>query len=188
MLDGVDLTGMSSDRRARRGLARSFQRNSTFPDMTVAESLTVAVALARGLTWSMIRPVAGRRDVAASVHEIAATIGVADVLDVVVDELSYGTQRQLEIGLALASAPRLLMLDEPTAAMSPEETQRVQTLIACLPRQLTVVIIEHDMDVVFSIADRVTVLDRGEILAEGTPAEIKASNLVQARYLGGLPS
>lgn len=184
-LDGRDISTLSPDARARHGLARSFQRNSTFPDMTVGEGLIAAVALAQGLTWKMLRTMASYGDVTRTAFEIAASVGVRDLVNVPARELSYGAQRQLEIGLALASNPRLLMLDEPTAGMSPDETERMLALIAGLPRSLTIVMIEHDMGVVFSFADRITVLDQGAILAEGSPAEIHASKVVQSRYLGG---
>ena len=186
LLDGADVTRLSPDRRARRGLARAFQRNSCFAEMTVAENLAVAVAVAAGLTWSLFRPLAGRRALHARVREVAEAVGVADALDTAVGELAYGTQRQLEIGVALAGRPRLVMLDEPTAGMSPGETERICALIAGLPRDLTLLVVEHDMDVIRRLVDEITVLDRGAVLARGTPAEIQASALVQERYLGGL--
>ena len=119
------------------------------------------------------------------VEAIAAAVGIGEWLELPARRLSYGTQRQLEVGLSLASAPRVLLLDEPTAGMSPEETRRIQALIASLPRTLTIVIIEHDMDVVFSLADRITVLDTGSVLMRGTPHEVRASAAVRNRYLGG---
>src|SRR5262249_16769483 len=120
----------------------------------------------------------------AEAEEIAAKVGLADVLDAPVRHLSYGSQRQLEVALALACRPRVLLLDEPTSGMSPEETARMHALIAGLPRTLTVIVIEHDMDIVLDLADRVIVLDYGRVLAQGTPAEIRASAIVRERYLG----
>ena len=185
-LDGADITRLAPDRRARRGLARAFQRNSCFADMTVGENLAVAVAVASGLTWSMIRPLSGRSALHARVREVAEAVGVADVLATPVAVLGYGTQRQLEIGVALAGRPRVVLLDEPTAGMSPGETDRICALIAGLPRDLTLLIVEHDMDVIRRLVDEITVLDGGAVLARGTPAAIQASALVQARYLGGV--
>ncbi|WP_376093693.1 ABC transporter ATP-binding protein [Roseomonas sp. CCTCC AB2023176] len=185
-LDGEPITRQSPDARARRGLARSFQRNSTFPGMTVAQTLAVSATVASGRGWNMLRPLARLSDVHERVRRAAEAVGVADLLHVPDAALSHGTRRQVEIGVALASEPRLLMLDEPTAGMSPEETARISRLVASLPRSLTLVIIEHDMELVFGIADRVTVLDAGSILAQGTPEEIRSSALVQARYLGGI--
>ncbi len=111
-------------------------------------------------------------------------LGLQDELDTVVKHLSYGTQRQLEIGLALTLRPKVLMLDEPTSGMSPDETRAMQQLIAGLPDELTVLIIEHDMDVVFELAERITVLDYGSVLLEGTPAEIRGSDEVRRTYFG----
>ena len=122
------------------------------------------------------------------VETIAASVGINEWLELPARLLPYGSQRQLEVGLSLASASRVLLLDEPTAGMSPEETKRIQVLIASLPRTITIVIIEHDMDVVFSLADRITVLDAGAILMQGTPQEVRASSAVRARYLGGAPA
>ena len=183
-LDGKDLSHLPPERRTRLGLSRSFQRNSCFPDMTVAENLMAAVVLAERLEWRFFPSVMHFPATREQVETIAAAVGISEWLEVPARQLSYGTQRQLEVGLSLASAPRVLLLDEPTAGMSPEETKRIQALIAGLPRTLTMIIIEHDMDVVFGLADRVTVLDAGSILMQGTPQEVRASAAVRARYLG----
>ena len=114
----------------------------------------------------------------------AEAVGLTDRLDAPAGTLSYGEQRQLEIGVALATRPKLLLLDEPTAGMSPEETQRMTDLLAGLPREITLLTIEHDMDVVFTLADRITVLHYGEVLAEGTAAEVRADPRVYEVYLG----
>jgi branched-chain amino acid transport system ATP-binding protein len=117
-------------------------------------------------------------------RDLAGEIGLGDALATPVRHLSYGSQRQLEVALALASRPKVLLLDEPTSGMSPDETARMHDLIAGLPRSLTVIVIEHDMDLVLSFADRIAVLDYGRVLAQGTPAEIRASDIVRERYLG----
>lgn len=186
-LAGRDITRLRPDQRARRGLARSFQKNSCFAAMTVRQNLAVASLLAPPLgARRLSRWVAPPASVGDAVAEVAAAVGCEEMLDQVVSTLSYGTQRQLEVGLALAGQPQVLLLDEPTAGMSPEETRRMQALVARLPRALSVLIIEHDMDVIFGLAERITVLDRGEVLLVGTPDEVRRSHLVRARYLGDL--
>jgi branched-chain amino acid transport system ATP-binding protein len=184
-LENQDIGKLPPERRTRLGLSRSFQRNSCFLDMTVAENLATAVVLAERLEWRIAPSVSHFPAVRKRVETIAALVGIGEWLEFPAHLLSYGTQRQLEVGLSLASAPRVLLLDEPTAGMSPEETGRIQALIASLPRTLTIVIIEHDMDVVFSLADRITVLDTGSVLMQGTPHEVRASAVVRNRYLGG---
>jgi len=186
LLDGEKLVGIPPHRVARRAVCYVAQEKALFADMTVGENLAVAVAVASGLTWSMIRPLSGRSALHARVREVAEAVGVADVLATPVAVLGYGTQRQLEIGVALAGRPRVVLLDEPTAGMSPGETDRICALIAGLPRDLTLLIVEHDMDVIRRLVDEITVLDGGAVLARGTPAAIQASALVQARYLGGV--
>ena len=184
LLGGADVTRDGPDGRARRGLARSFQRNSLFPEMTVAAALMTASAIADGgaaAFWRRFDRDPARADAAAA---IAARVGLADQLGALSGNLAYGAQRQLEIGLALATRPSVLLLDEPTAGMSPEETRAMLALLAGLPRTITILVIEHDMDVVFDLAERVTVLDYGAVLLEGTPADIRASDVVRRRYLG----
>jgi branched-chain amino acid transport system ATP-binding protein len=187
-LDHQNLGHLPPERRTRLGLSRSFQRNSCFPDLTVAENLAAAVSLAERIEWRIAPSVTRFPVVREKVQIIAASVGINEWLELPARLLPYGSQRQLEVGLSLASAPRVLLLDEPTAGMSPEETKRIQVLIASLPRTITIVIIEHDMDVVFSLADRITVLDAGAILMQGTPQEVRASTVVRARYLGGAPA
>ncbi len=183
-LAGRDVTRLPPDRRVMAGLARSFQRNNLFLGMTVAESLATAVALRSGESRVFWRPFAGARAMHERAAQLAESVGLADRLRTEVRHLSYGSQRQLEIALALAAQPRLLLLDEPTAGMSPEETKSMQRLIAGLPRDLTLLLIEHDMDVVFEMAERITVLDYGKVLVQGTPDEIRRSAVVKQIYLG----
>jgi len=183
-LAGRDITRLSPDRRVMAGLARSFQRNNLFLGMTVAESLATAVAMRSGESRVFWRSFARATAVHAKAERLAESVGIADRLHTLVRHLSYGSQRQLEIALALAAEPTLLLLDEPTAGMSPEETRSMQRLIAGLPRELTVLLIEHDMDVVFDVAERITVLDYGKVLVQGPPAEIRASAIVRQIYLG----
>jgi branched-chain amino acid transport system ATP-binding protein len=152
--------------------------------MSVAESLATAVALRSGESRVFWRSFARAPGVHEQAARLAESVGLADHLPTSVRHLSYGSQRQLEIALALAAEPRLLLLDEPTAGMSPEETKSMQRLIAGLPRALTVLLIEHDMDVVFDVAERITVLDYGKVLVQGPPAEIRRSAIVRQIYLG----
>ena len=183
-LTGMDVTRTPPDRRARLGLGRSFQRNNLFADLTVRENLSIACAIAQRVCHVAWKPLARHREVHASAEARAVALGLGDVLDTVVRQLSYGTQRQLEIAMALALEPKLLLLDEPTAGMSPEETAAMQAMIAALPRSLTLLVIEHDMEVVFGLADRITVLDYGKVLLQGEPREVRDSDLVRSRYLG----
>ena len=183
-LAGVEVTRDPPDRRARRGLARSFQRNNLFTDLTVRENLAIACAIAHRVSHVAWKSFARHRAVHESAEERAEALGLGDVLDTVTGHLSYGTQRQLEIALALALAPKILLLDEPTAGMSPEETAAMRETIAALPPSLTLLVIEHDMEVLFDLADRVTVLDYGKVLLQGDPREIRDSDIVRSRYLG----
>jgi branched-chain amino acid transport system ATP-binding protein len=183
-LDGRDVTRLSPDARARAGLTRSFQKNNLFPDLTVRANLALALAIGRrwgAVFWRRFERMPGLGE---EVERIARMIRIADFLDQPVHALPYGTQRQLEIGLALAIQPKVLLLDEPTAGMSAEETRAMTGLIASLPREIALLVIEHDMDVVFGIAERIIVLDYGSVLIDGTPAEVRASDEVRRRYLG----
>ncbi|HVM78317.1 MAG TPA: ABC transporter ATP-binding protein [Stellaceae bacterium] len=183
-LAGKDITALPPNARARAGLTRSFQKNNLFLDLTVRENLALALAIgerAGTVFWRRFERVPG---LLARAEALAERVRLADVLGIPVRALPYGTQRQLEVGLALGIEPKVLLLDEPTAGMSAEETRAMTSLIAGLPREIAVLVIEHDMEVVFEIAERVTVLDYGRILAEGTPQEVRATEAVRRRYLG----
>ena len=184
-LDGADITRLTVDARARAGLARSYQKNNPLPGLTVRENLSLAAATARRRTASLLRDGFADPAVRETVAETAARVGLADLLDAPVDALPYGPRRQLEVGLALATRPRVLMMDEPTSGVGPEMVAAFHRLLHALPRELTVLIIEHDMDLAFDIADRVTVLNHGEVVFEGPPAEARASALLREIYLGG---
>ncbi len=184
LLAGRDVTRQPPDARARAGLTRSFQKNNLFPDLTVRDNLAIALAIGArhgSIFWRRFDRLPG---LARQAEDLAERIRLVEVLDQPVRVLPYGTQRQLEVGLALAIAPKVLLLDEPTAGMSAEETQAMTALIASLPRDIAILIIEHDMEVVFEIAERITVLDYGRVLIEGTPAEVRASEIVRRRYFG----
>jgi branched-chain amino acid transport system ATP-binding protein len=183
-LEGEPIEGLSQHAVARRGVSRSFQRNNLFPKLAVLENLRLAAAARAPGTWDLLGRLERRRGPLDRAREVAEIVGLSDRLASPAGLLSYGEQRQLEVGVALATSPRLLLLDEPTAGMSPEETQRMTRMLEALPRDVTLLIIEHDMDVVGSLADRVTVLHYGEVLTEGTFAEVKADPRVYEVYLG----
>ena len=184
VFDGEVITGLSPHAVARRGLARSFQRSNLFPGLSVLESLRLAAASRERGSYDLLGSVRRLAGPLARAHQTAEVIGLAGRLAAPAGRLSYGEQRQLEIGLALATAPTLLLLDEPTAGMSPEESRRMTELLLGLPRAMTLLIIEHDMDVVFSLADRITVLHGGAVLADGSPEAVRADPRVYEVYLG----
>jgi branched-chain amino acid transport system ATP-binding protein len=184
VFDGRPLAGLSPHRVARRGISRSFQRTNLFPRLSVLENLRLAAAVGERGSWSVLGSVDRLSAARRRAQEVADAVGLTARLAKEAGRLSYGEQRQLEVGVALATSPKLLLLDEPTAGMSPEETQRMTRLLAALPREVTMLIIEHDMDVVFSLADRITVLHYGEVLAEGAPDAVRADPRVYEVYLG----
>ena len=183
-LDGVDVTGLPPHRLAARGLARTFQRNNLFLGLSVRENVRLAVQARRGVARQLWVPAASLTEVAAEADRVLAELGLADRAGMVVRDLSYGEQRQLEVAIALATGPRVLLLDEPTAGMSPAETAAMVQTIARLPAEMTLLIIEHDMDVVFALADRIMVLHYGEVLAEGAPEAVKGNPGVAEVYMG----
>ena len=183
-LDGRSLNGASPDARARAGLARSFQRNNLFEGLTVRENLALACALKHRIGHVFWRRTGSFTVLNEEAEANAVRLGLADHLGQRVSTLDYGTQRQLEIGLALVQEPLVLLLDEPTAGMSPEETSGILGMLSSLPATLTLLIIEHDMDVIFGLAERITVLDYGRVLLEGSPTEVRGSDEVRRRYLG----
>jgi ABC-type branched-subunit amino acid transport system ATPase component len=183
LLGGEDITRLKPEARVRRGLVRTFQINQLFADLTPLETLalTVGERLGEGTTW--YRPVGGDA-LAREVDAVATRFGLADVLDVHTDTLPYGKQRLLEIAVAFAWAPRVLLLDEPAAGVPAAERQDILDAIAALPADVSVMLVEHDMDLVFSFAKRISVLVDGALLTEGTPEEIAADPRVRAVYLG----
>ena len=184
--EGQDITALPPEARVRRGMARTFQITEIFPELSVADNIRVAVEIAAGFR---LRPWLGaeaRAAVAGRVAELLEMGGLADKSDMRAGALSHGDQRAAEIMMSLALRPRLLMLDEPTAGMGDQETYDIARLIRRLHRRegLTIMLIEHDMRVVFNLADRIMVLAEGRVLAEGAPQEIADSDKVQAAYLG----
>ena len=186
VLDGHDVTNLSPARRVWRGLARTFQITEVFPRLTVGENLQISVEVAAGFRLRIGLSAAERLKVRQRADELLEWSGLARNVGRAVGELSHGDQRTVEIMMALALNPRLLLLDEPTAGMGEKETYEIAQLIRRLHREkgLAIVLIEHDMRLVLRMADRVMVLDRGAVLADGAPAEIVANEMVQAAYLG----
>jgi branched-chain amino acid transport system ATP-binding protein len=184
LVEGRDVTRLDATSRARIGVSRSFQRNNLFPELTVRENLALACALRSRQTRIFWRSMRGLSQTESEAREVAAQVGLTDALDMPVRAMSYGSQRQLEVALALALQPRVLLLDEPTSGMSPEETAQMHKLLAGLPRALTIILIEHDMDIVLDFADHIVVLDYGRVLDQGSPDSIRASQIVRDRYLG----
>ena len=180
-LGGEDVTGRRPHELARRGVARMYQRNELFDPLPARDNVAMAVAAAAGPYRPFRAPPASELDAA---DELLERVGLGGRGAVAARALSHGERRQLELAVALAQRPRLLLLDEPTAGMSPAETARIATLIASLDRALTVVIVEHDMDVVFRLAERITVLHEGRVIAEGSPAQVRGDTLVNEVYLG----
>lgn len=166
------------------GLARSFQITNLFPGLSVYENLRFGIMRRHGLQYTFWKPVSRSRVVADETEHLMAQLRLTAHRDTLGGELSYSEQRSLEIGMALASDPHVLMLDEPMAGMSREETEYTVGLIRELTRGRTLMIVEHDMDVVFSLSDRISVLVYGQIIATGTPDEIRANPQVQEAYLG----
>jgi branched-chain amino acid transport system ATP-binding protein len=183
---GEDVSGLRPHQRVARGMARTFQITEIFPELSVAENLRVAVEIAAGFRLRPWLSAREKADVRERIGELIERVGLASKAHRSVGELSHGDQRAVEIGLALALKPRLLLLDEPTAGMGDQETYEITALMHRLHRDAaqTIVLIEHDMRVVFHLADRITVLDQGGVLAEGTPREIAENDAVQAAYLG----
>ncbi len=183
-LDRHDVTSWSASRRARAGVAKTFQHASLFTSLTVLDNVALAAQRASGHGMR----VRTRADRCAGVDEASldclAQVGLADRRTTPVRELSHGERRQLEVAVALATRPRVLLLDEPTAGMSAAESGRFAELVESLPTEVTVLIIEHDLDVVFRLASRVTVLHLGQLLADGPAEQVRADEAVQRAYLG----
>jgi branched-chain amino acid transport system ATP-binding protein len=186
VFDDQDITMLPSARRVWRGIARTFQITEVFPELTVRENLRIAVESASGFRLRLWQSKDEGEEVSARVAELLQMSGLTQKADRLVGELAHGDQRANEIMMALALRPRLLLLDEPTAGMGDQETYDITQLIRKLHRdqKLTIVLIEHDMRVVFHLADRIMVLAEGKMLAEGTPQEIAKNEAVQAAYLG----
>ena len=183
-LDARDITGLAPRRIWRMGVGRTFQITATFASMTVRENVQMALISHHHRLWRSLRP--ARRLFVAEAEALLGPVGMAEQAERAAGELAYGDLKRLELAIALAHAPRLLLMDEPTAGMAPAERGGLMALARRLAnaRDIAVLFTEHDMDVVFGIADRILVLDRGRLIAEGSGAEIRADPRVRAIYLG----
>ncbi len=187
VFDGQDITGTPAHRIAHLGIARSFQRTNIFPALSLLDNVWIA-AFARGRSW---RGLAWRRtDCYPEITERALAalgdVGLQEQARQPAREISHGEQRQLELAIALAAAPRLLLLDEPAAGLSPDETRKMVALVRRLKARYTIVLIEHKMDIIMGVSDRVSVMHFGSVIAEGSPAEIQRNAEVRRAYLGGM--
>ncbi len=181
---GADVTRKKHYERVRAGLARSHQITSIFRRFSVLDNLALAVQARSGSSFSFWKPVAAEAALFDEARAIAAEIGLGDRTQTLAGNLAHGEQRALEVGLALATRPKLLLLDEPMAGMGPEESQRMIALIGRVRAHATMLLVEHDMDAVFRLADRITVLVNGRVLATGKPEEIRGDRQVRQAYLG----
>ncbi len=183
-LAGENITRLSPDQRVKRGLSRTFQINTLFPHLTPLEAVTLAVCERRGIADRWFKPLTAQHDAVAEAHALLARLKLADVRARLTRELAYGRQRLLEIALALAARPRVLLLDEPAAGIPAAESVELFEVIAGLPRDISILFIEHDMRLVMRFAERITVMVAGEILVEGSPREIAEDARVRAVHLG----
>jgi len=184
LLDGEDVTDLSQAARARRGIARTFQINQLFRGLSVLDNVCLAVGERTGACNNLWRAAGARRETADEALELLEALRIADDALRPVSELAYGRQRLVEIAIALGQRPRVLLLDEPAAGVPSAESHVILDVIDALPRDIAVLIIEHDMDVVFRFAQRITVLVAGAVLTQGTPREIAADERVRSTYLG----
>jgi branched-chain amino acid transport system ATP-binding protein len=182
-LDGEDITSLSAHERVHRGLARSYQITNVFPRFGALDNIALAIQARDGSSFRFWRPVERETHLAEEARRLLDRVGLAGRAAVPAAQLAHGEQRALEVGLALATSPRLLLLDEPMAGMG-DESDRMVALIESLKGSLTIVLVEHDMDAVFRLADRVSVLVAGRVLATGMPDEIRANADVRRAYLG----
>src|SRR3954463_14979328 len=184
LLEGNDITDLPVHTRVRRGLSRTFQINQLYADLTPLETIGLAVSERRGRGGDWWRRMGTREDVNAEIAENLSRFHLLDVMNEPTATLPYGKQRLLEIAVAIATRPHVLLLDEPAAGVPESERQDILAVVAALPREVTVLLIEHDMDLVFSFADRISVLVNGAMLVEGPPAEVARDPQVKAVYLG----
>ena len=184
LLFGQDITRLPPYRRAALGLSRTFQVTKLFPKLTVWENLLLACQALEGTKFSMLRPIWTYRHLYARAEELLRAVGVWEQRDETIANLSHGVQRQLEVALALAGRPRVILLDEPMAGLSPAETHEMTELLRKLERSITLLIIEHDMDVVLDLAENIAVLHLGKKIADGSKDAVRANREVQEIYLG----
>jgi branched-chain amino acid transport system ATP-binding protein len=187
LFDGRDITGTPAERVAHLGLARSYQRTTVFPAFSLLDNVWVA-AFATGKSWQGLvwRKAERYPEVIERARKALDDVGLLAKADVPAREISHGEQRQLELAIALAAAPRVLLLDEPAAGLSPDETRKMVALVRALKGRYTIVLIEHKIDIIMSVSDRISVMHFGSLIAEGTPQEIQRNPEVRKAYLGGV--
>jgi branched-chain amino acid transport system ATP-binding protein len=187
LLDGNDVTGTPAHRVAHLGLARSFQRTNVFPALSLLDNVWIAAFACspskRNFLW---RKANQYPDISERARQALADVGLAEKADHLAREISHGEQRQLELALALAANPRVLLLDEPAAGLSPDETRKMVALVRALKAHYTIVLIEHKIDIIMSVSDRISVMHFGSLIAEGSPGEIQRNPEVRRAYLGGI--
>ncbi|MGO4917229.1 ABC transporter ATP-binding protein [Pseudogemmobacter sp. W21_MBD1_M6] len=183
-LAGEDVTGLNVAARAKRGLSRSYQKNTLFDGLTVEENLGLAAAVATGHSTNMWSDSLAKPEVREIVRAVAEQVRLMPYLHARVMDVSYGVRRQLEVGVALATQPMVILMDEPTSGVGPEMSKGFHDLLNDLPRDLTLLIIEHDMDLAFDVADTITVLNYGEVVFDGLPEAARGSSLLKEIYLG----
>jgi len=184
LFDGADITGLAMHQRVHRGLARSYQITSIFKRLSVLDNVALAVQARDGHSMRFWRPARLERQRYDEAAALVAQVGLGQRLQTLAGALAHGEQRQLELGLALATRPKLLLLDEPMAGMGPDESEQMVTLLLSLRQQTTLLLVEHDMAAVFRLADRISALVFGKVIACGTPDEIRRHPEVQRAYLG----
>jgi branched-chain amino acid transport system ATP-binding protein len=181
---GEDITRLPAPRRARKGLARSFQITSVYPEFSALDNVALAVQANSGHSFRFWRRAHGDASLTAPAERVLDEVGLSGRKNTLAANLSHGEQRQLEVAMALATEPRLLLLDEPMAGMGTEESHRMIALLSRLKQKKTIILVEHDMDAVFRLADRISVLVYGRVIATGAPEAIRANPEVRAAYLG----
>jgi len=184
VFDGHDITGLPAPKRSMLGLARSFQITSIFRDFSVLDNVALALQAHRGHSFRFWRPARTDPELQGPAREVLDKVGLTERRDVISGNLAHGEQRQLEIAMALATEPKLLLLDEPMAGMGSEDSERMTKFLVDMKGRYTMLLIEHDMDAVFRLADRITVLVYGRAIATGTPEEIRTNEEVRNAYLG----
>ncbi len=186
LFEGQDISGWPIHRIVNLGIVRSFQMLNIFNEISPAENIRLAVQSRKKRGLNFFRSAAGFDDINQETNAVLDEIGLTAVKDLPTKTLSYGDKRVLEIGIAMASRPKLLLMDEPTSGLPTSETERIKKFIKKISAQLTVVVIEHDMDIVLTVSDIIIVLHQGRVIAQGAPEEIKANAEVQEAYLGGI--
>jgi branched-chain amino acid transport system ATP-binding protein len=181
---GEDITALPAHKRARKGLARSFQITSVYPDFSALQNVALAIQACSGHSFRFWRAAREERALIEPAERVLRELGLQQRKDILAANLSHGEQRQLEVAMALATGPRLLLLDEPMAGMGAEESQRMIALLSSLKRRHTIILVEHDMDAVFRLADRISVLVYGRVIATDSPEKIKLNAEVRQAYLG----